>query len=191
MQDKFYYDRLYSVQDSVLKLIDVAETDFYLTGGTSLSRVYLYHRYSDDLDFFVNNSNLFPLFVENISKALKEEYKNNLEIITTAEAFMRLSVFDNDVLLKLYFVNDINFHIGELNSWEKYSKIDNPLNILSNKISALPRSAEKDVADILFLSYHYQFNWESIINDAKEKDMWVNPIDVSSMIETFPVCLIQ
>lgn len=189
MQDKSYCDRLYSVQDTVLKLIETAETDFYLTGGTSLSRVYLFHRYSDDLDFFVNNSDFFTLYVENITKALKGEYKNNLEIITTADAFVRLSVFDSDVLLKLDFVNDINFHIGDLNSWKNYSKIDNPLNILSNKISALPRNAEKDVADILFLSYHYQFNWESIINDAREKDMWVNPIDVSSLIDTFPVPL--
>ncbi|MCD4795127.1 MAG: nucleotidyl transferase AbiEii/AbiGii toxin family protein [Bacteroidales bacterium] len=27
---------------------------FYLTGGTALVRFYLNHRYSEDLDFFVN-----------------------------------------------------------------------------------------------------------------------------------------
>jgi predicted nucleotidyltransferase component of viral defense system len=32
---------------------------FYLTGGTALSRAYLNHRYSDDLDFFVNAVNDF------------------------------------------------------------------------------------------------------------------------------------
>jgi predicted nucleotidyltransferase component of viral defense system len=30
------------------------EVDFYLTGRTALSRCYLMHRYSDDLDFFLN-----------------------------------------------------------------------------------------------------------------------------------------
>jgi len=30
-------------------------TPFYLTGGTALSRGYFNHRYSDDLDLFVNN----------------------------------------------------------------------------------------------------------------------------------------
>ena len=33
--------------------------DFYLTGDTALSRAYLNHRYSDDMDFFVNGSDNF------------------------------------------------------------------------------------------------------------------------------------
>src|SRR5258706_8248293 len=30
-------------------------SQFYFTGGTALSSVYLHHRYSDDLDFFTEN----------------------------------------------------------------------------------------------------------------------------------------
>lgn len=59
--NSYYTDTLYPLQDKVLKIIDALGTPFYLTGGTALSRCYLHHRYSDDLDFFVNNE---PKFVK-------------------------------------------------------------------------------------------------------------------------------
>ena len=43
------------MQDKVFQIFSEAEVRHYLTGGTALSRVFLYHRYSDDLDFFPNN----------------------------------------------------------------------------------------------------------------------------------------
>ncbi len=52
MPDKSYYNRLYAFQDEIMKIIQRQGVDFYLTGGTALSRCYLNHRYSDDLDFF-------------------------------------------------------------------------------------------------------------------------------------------
>ena len=187
MQEKFYYNKLYLFQDEVLKLIDLAETDFYLTGGTALSRVYLKHRYSDDLDFFINNSNKFSTFVNKINNILTKQYKEKIEIITTADSFVRLHLKKDDIILKIDFVNDIEYRFGQFIKWKNFSKIDNQFNILSNKISALPRYAEKDVADILFLAYHFNFNWEDIINDAQKKDIWVNAIDVSKIIDSFTI----
>ena len=55
MQKMSYQNKFYFFQDQVLKAFESLELDFYLTGGTALSRCYLNHRYSDDLDFFVNN----------------------------------------------------------------------------------------------------------------------------------------
>ena len=52
MQEKYYQDKIYPFQDEVLRAIQDLDVDFYLTGGTVLSRCYLKHRYSDDLDFF-------------------------------------------------------------------------------------------------------------------------------------------
>lgn len=187
MQDQFYYSNLYSLQDEVLNLIDQIGTDFYLTGGTALSRVYLNHRYSDDLDLFVNNSAKFSVFIEEINKELSKNFKNNYEIITNADSFVRFHVKSNEIILKIDFVNDIAYRSGEFKFWDKFSRVDNPMNILSNKISALPRYAEKDVADILFLSYNFKFDWETVIVDAQEKDMWVNAIDVSKMLDSFPI----
>lgn len=185
MPEEFYYHKLYPLQDEVMQIIGNVKSDFYLTGGTALSRVYLNHRYSDDLDFFCNQSSIFKKSIENIHTDLSKQF--DTEVITTSDSFVRFSVNKNNVLLKLDFVNDIPYRHEKLNSWEKYQRVDHPLNILSNKISALSRFAEKDAADILFLAYSFSFNWEFIIGEAQKKDMWVNPIDVSSIMETFPV----
>jgi predicted nucleotidyltransferase component of viral defense system len=70
MIDDFYSHKLYPFQDEVLKIINRLETGFYLTGGTAASRGYLHHRYSDDLDFFVNDEADFVLWVERVIQAL-------------------------------------------------------------------------------------------------------------------------
>ena len=50
------YKELYALQDQVLNAVFAAESEFYLTGGTCLCRFYQAKRYSDDLDFFANDS---------------------------------------------------------------------------------------------------------------------------------------
>jgi predicted nucleotidyltransferase component of viral defense system len=67
---QFYYNKLYPLQDQILKLIGEIETGFYLTGGTAASRGYLNHRLSDDLDLFVNDDASYGLWVERIIQAL-------------------------------------------------------------------------------------------------------------------------
>ncbi|MDZ7317466.1 MAG: nucleotidyl transferase AbiEii/AbiGii toxin family protein, partial [candidate division KSB1 bacterium] len=54
-----------------MKLVDGLGTPFYLSGGTALSRHYFNHRYSDDLDFFLNNDSAYPEFVRLIFSALE------------------------------------------------------------------------------------------------------------------------
>lgn len=44
------YTRLYHLQDEVLSLLGSMDLSLYLTGGTALSRFYLNHRYSEDLE---------------------------------------------------------------------------------------------------------------------------------------------
>ena len=189
MSEEYYLNSLYPLQDKVFAIMEECNTLFYLTGGTALSRAYLNHRFSDDLDFFMNMSDTFAGDVKLIIKTLSGYFKDGVETGVSADTFYRIVVKENNVELKCDFVNDINHYLGKHNKYDFFSKIDNPLNILSNKISALPRNAPKDIADILFLAYNYQFNWVEIIKDAKEKDLWVNPIDTSSIIESFPIDL--
>ena len=47
----------------------------------------------------------------------------------------------------------------------------------------------KDVADTLFIAKNFSFEWPEIIEEAKNKDLWVNPLDVSRIIKEFPVNL--
>jgi len=139
--------------------------------------------HSNDLDF----KNDIKLFI----KEFTEKYKNLFELGLLDDSFARMSVKGNNCVLKLDFVNDIPIHFGNFNVSPFFNAIDNPINILSNKISALPRNSAKDIVDILYISLKYDFNWKDIINNAKEKDLWVNPIDVSSIIDTFPFDLLD
>ena len=169
MQEDYYLDKLYPLQDTVLSLLNKSNSAFYLTGGTALSRGYFHHRYSDDLDFFVNNDDCFKEHVELIWKILEDDPTLKSETITATDSFVRVSIVKDDVILKLDFVNDINYHIGDIHSSDLFHKIDSLENILTNKISALPRSEAKDIVDIYFIVKHYNFDWKEIIWKAKKR----------------------
>jgi hypothetical protein len=47
------------------------------------------------------------------------------------------------------------------------------------------RYEAKDVADLIFLSMKYTFTWETMINCARQKDTWVNEIEVSQSVYKF------
>jgi predicted nucleotidyltransferase component of viral defense system len=184
MQGQFYADKLYPLQDDVLRIIEKAEVDFYLTGGTALSRCYLMHRYSDDLDLFLN---AHPAFKEQSKKMVSLFKKNNLgcTVSTASESFVRVLIERNDIFLKIDFVNDVHFHYGRIEKTEIFSKVDNWRNILSNKICALSRMESKDIVDVLFIANRYEFSWEDILCEAREKDLWVEPLEVCKSISNF------
>ena len=187
MQKEFYTSNLYPLQDEVLSLVQELDLGFYLTGGTALGRFYLKHRYSDDLDFFINNVSNFKEKIATCIQSFTDKYKSNFNLGLLDDSFSRMNIKTENCVLKLDFVNDIPQYFGKYNNFKLFHKVDNPINILSNKISALPRNYPKDIADIIYLSTNYKFQWEVIIKNAQMKDMWVNPIDVSSIIDTFPI----
>jgi Nucleotidyl transferase AbiEii toxin, Type IV TA system len=164
MHADYYQNTLYPLQDKVLKIVEILPVEFYLTGGTALSRAYLHHRYSDDLDFFVNGAIDFKSQVNIVIKALT---KAGLNIGTTVadEGFARIFVFEDDSSLKLDFVNDVPFRNGTPGVTPLFERTDNLHNILSNKVTTLGRYASKDVVDIV----------------------WVNPVNVVEVLEQFPV----
>ena len=71
--EKVAYKKLYALQDEILQIVFGLENDFYLTGGTALHRFYYNGRYSDDLDFFVSNSQTFSEDINEIIQSLKEK----------------------------------------------------------------------------------------------------------------------
>ena len=189
MPEKYYQDKLYSFQDKILKAVENLNVDFYLTGGTALSRCYLDHRYSDDLDFFVNDH---PEFKEQCKKVITLFKQSNWksEVTTTSDSFIRVFLEDDNLSMKIDFVNDVPFHYGNFEKLPVFHRVDNWRNILSNKICALTRAEAKDIADILFIAQQYSFEWEDIIGEAKEKDLWVEPLEVCKIIKDFPAELL-
>lgn len=187
MRDHYYKKEIYPFQDEVLGVIGDVGSDFYLTGGTALSRSYLQHRYSDDLDFFVNDAGDFKKQTQAIINALQRHFGDRLQIGLAETSYVRLFLRRSSVLLKIEFVNDVPFHLGELKKTGLFEKIDSWQNILANKISALGRDEAKDCADILFLAKRFPFQWQELIAAAKKKDMWVNELAISELLFHFPV----
>jgi len=185
MHDKYYLDKLYPLQDKVLRIVESINSKFYLTGGTVLSRAYLHHRYSDDLDFFLNRENDFLKEVDKILIELKKSFE--VKVPVREEAYVLVFVNEKEISLKIDFVNDVGFHVGEIVNHPFFKRVDSWQNILSNKITALTRSEGKDIADILELSKKYSFNWMEVINQALNKDTWVEEVRVSQAIHDFPI----
>jgi predicted nucleotidyltransferase component of viral defense system len=75
-----FYKELYLIQDVVFKSVE--SYDFYLTGGTALSRFYLNHRYPDDLDFFVHQGKDFLADVREIIAKLKPHFNLETRLMT-------------------------------------------------------------------------------------------------------------
>ena len=174
MPSQYYEGNLYPLQNGVLEIISRCETRFYLTGGTALSRGYYQHRYSDDLDLFINNDSDYIKQVELILSALHKagfvqdktsdfrRYENFTSIIIVNKKFQ--------ASLKIDFINDVAAHFGEITSTDLFCRTDSIRNILSNKITALFRMEAKDIADIREIALHNSFNWKELILEASEKE---------------------
>ncbi len=184
MSKNCYTNNQYPFQDLVLNLIMKVDDTFYLTGGTALGRHYLKHRYSDDLDLFVNRKINFKQLANKIIAQLQNHFPE-VEIALLSEDFARIFIHNEEYPLKIKFVNNVLFHIGEIQSANFFNRIDSWENILSNKVCALSRDEAKDVADLIFLSMKYAFTWETMINYARQKNTWVNEIEVSQSVYKF------
>jgi hypothetical protein len=188
---RFYEESLYPLQDGVLRRLASIHSPFYLTGGTALGRELIGHRYSDDLDFFLNDHISFRELVQESIAAIIGDSAGlgaTLETGSTLfdERYSRITVRSGKVSLKIDFVNDIAFRVGDPKPGTLYTRIDSFENILSNKISALYRYESKDIADIWAIAKNYPFSWEETIAAAKKKDPGVSASDAAEIILGFP-----
>ena len=147
----FFYKQLYPLQDRILKTIRQADTGFYLTGGTAASRGYLQHRFSDDLDFFVNDDERFGLWVARIIEALLQSGNKDwqCQVLMKETRYAHLNLVTDKLQLKIEMVNDVPARVGQVRDDPILGWLDTAENILANKVTALLDRAEpKDLADI-------------------------------------------
>ncbi len=109
MLAEYYTKVLYPIQDKVISLF--RGSPFYLTGGTALSRGYYNHRFSDDLDYFVNDRPDFERIIERQIEQLGSLFPD-LKIVLKDSGFCRLFVTGEE--LKIEIINDVPSHIGKL-----------------------------------------------------------------------------
>ena len=107
-------DSLYPLQNDVLRLLAGLETGFYLTGGTAASRGYLHHRYSDDLDFFVNDDARFSAWTDQILNTLAEEASWEVTVRLRGARFVGLTVLRDQTELRIDLVNDVRARVEDM-----------------------------------------------------------------------------
>lgn len=190
----FYRDILYPFQDGILSIVKRLNTPFYLTGGTALGRHYFSHRFSDDLDFFVNREQNYSHHVAKILTALEDNqtshgYSIDYRRLRKEEHFTQLFLVkeNKSAELKLDLINDVAAHFGELEHNNAIGTVDSWRNILSNKLSAIFRYEAKDFADIWIIAKSRAFPWREIVSEAKTKEAGVDPIVLFEIISSFPV----
>lgn len=175
MPDASFYDKLYPLQDAALEVLK-GVTSFYLTGRTAVSRFHYHHRYSEDLDFFMNHSKDFRDEAKKLIAALESGFPD-VQVIMDMESFFRIFVTDEGgTVLKVELINDVGFRYGKPVDAGMYHLVDIPRNILSNKLCALSRNAAKDVSDIITICQHEDFAWPDLFEEAKMKDTWANEL---------------
>lgn len=182
MEKDIDYKKLYVLQDEILSVVFSLDNSFYLTGGTALHRFYYDYRYSDDLDFFANGDSIFGESVHEIMAVLIEK---GYEVKHTVQAkdFHRVMIDD---FLQLDFVNDRVHREGKSNVIDTM-RIDNKVNILANKITAIVgRDEEKDFFDLFVLAKNESFNWQKILEIASKKSIFEKDILIYRL-ESFPL----
>jgi hypothetical protein len=182
-----YYNKvLYPLQDKAIEAFK--DSPFYLTGGTTLSRGYYNHRFSDDLDYFLNDHSDFQTIsercIENLSKLF-----NDLKVIMSCERFYRIFVAERQ--LKIELVNDVPSHIGEKITHPVLGVIDSKENILANKVTAIiDRSMPKDMVDIYFLLKD-GLSLKQALLDAHSKAAGLAPLYIAKIFSEYDYSLLD
>lgn len=154
---------------------------FYLTGGTPLAAFYLYHRHSEDLDFFSEqevDAQEVHIFLEAQKKKL------GIKKIEMEQSFNRNLFFlelPSDVL-KTEFTY-FPFTRLEKAVEKKFNvEIDSPLDIAVNKLFTIyNRTKARDYIDLYLLCKEYDFSITELIAFVRSKfDTHMDPIQLGS-----------
>jgi hypothetical protein len=185
MNKSFYFDTLYPLQDRVLQILSGLDTGFYLSGGTAASRGYLHHRFSDDLDLFVNDQPAFTLWTDRLIQALGEISGWTVELSLREQRFVRASLSDTKTTLKIEMINDVPSHVGEIRLDPILGRLDSPENILANKVTALvDREEPKDMADIWGFCCRLGLSLSTALEGAGSKAAGIFPAEVARRLCT-------
>jgi hypothetical protein len=192
---EYFTEKLYPFQDGILNIVKKSGTPFYLTGGTALSRRWYAHRYSEDLDLFVDADPHYAAHVDVLFASLKDAEKEGALLVDSdrlrrsawhTQLWVATKVGGQTIDLKVDLVNDTAPHIGDIEVDQVLGRTDNWRNILANKIAAVFRYEPKDVADIWVIARNRSFGWREIVSDALRKEGGVDPVALRDILSSVP-----
>lgn len=159
-------------REVLIRLKDIPEVQsFFLTGGTALSAFYLFHRKSNDLDFFTSEEELIQPFSYKIEEALRQ--KNFVvERRRGFRSFVKLMVSLSTESTIIHLAFDSPFRLEPVREAEDFPgiKIDSLPDIAANKLLALfSRATLRDFIDVYFLVME-KLRKDELIHKASTKD---------------------
>ena len=180
MEREDYFTKLYPLQDAVLAAFSATDTEFYLTGGTAASRGYLQHRFSDDLDLFVNDDQRFALWADRLIASVADQRGWDVSVGLRDLRFVRFSVSTPGIDLKIELVNDVPSRVGQVSVHPALGRLDTAENILANKLTALAdREEPKDLADVWGFCTRMELSLARALEGAHGKAAGLFPVDLA------------
>lgn len=142
--------------------------NFYFTGGTALAEFYLKHRFSEDLDFFSQETidqELILSLMTTWSKKLGFKFSSRfVEVVYRFDLF-----FANGANLKVDFSYYQYPRVEKGNTTYKTLAVDSLRDIATNKLLTVnQRTDAKDFVDLYFLLTHHFTIWD-LFNSANVK----------------------
>lgn len=123
---------------------------FYFTGGTALSYLYLEHRYSEDLDFFSEKS-FDREELSDIIVLWSKKFNFTFELNSHKHMDIYNLTFLNGQTLKLDFVHEPHIRLEKGKVWHTLA-VDSLIDIATNKLlTTNQRTTVKDFVDLYFL----------------------------------------
>lgn len=151
---------------------------FYFTGGTALSAIYLHHRDSEDLDFFCEFQ-FDGLIVDQFIKEVSDVLLTEIRFTQIEKTRIYQLVKDGEVVIKIDFAY---YPYGRLNRDLKVKgvEVDSLLDIATNKlITITSRNEIKDFVDLFFLLKEYTL-WDLIYAVKKKFHLELDLIMLAS-----------
>jgi Nucleotidyl transferase AbiEii toxin, Type IV TA system len=175
-----YEGVLYPLQDRILAVAATYGDALVLTGGTALARLYLHHRYSDDIDLFTLHGHAGTLG-RDFGNALRSQ-GFVIEPVTETAAFMRMWVGDGTHRIQVDVAPDAQR--VEPPAQSALGVYAHTLrDIAANKIGAFEdRSEVKDAVDLYHLTR--RFTWRQLFDHADTKRVPIAYDDLRHFLDT-------
>jgi predicted nucleotidyltransferase component of viral defense system len=151
--------------------------NFYLTGGTALSRFYFHHRESVDLDLFTNQPYTDFDQVNRVVLGILSALALRIQSQVTTSTFLQYIVVDHsDTSLKVDIVKDVPVHFGAARQVNGVL-VDSLENIGSNKVLAVfGRTDAKDFIDLYWILQRTSLEFDHLFELAKQKDLGLSEL---------------
>lgn len=180
MDEITYFTRLQQFIFNEITKDSFFRSNFYFTGGTALSAVYLHHRESDDLDFFSENNFDTQVLFEKVS-LLAQKHNFDFE----RRQIENVHIYNIDFLkktpLKVDFVYYPHKRIEKGAIFNDFN-VDSLSDIATNKLLTIGQRTEvKDFVDLFYLLEKFSI-WDLMEGLRIKFNMKTEPFFIASDI---------